>query len=307
VSRRRAATGLSGILLVDKPAGMTSHDVVDVVRRATGERRVGHAGTLDPLATGLLVVLVGPAARLAPWLTAAEKTYEALVAFGSETDTDDADGTITRTADVPETLSDPAVAERAVAALVGEHAQVPPAFSAIKVAGKTSHRVARAGGEVTLEPRSVSVFDARLLGVIEGPPLAWDVEVSVSKGTYVRAVARDLGRTLGTAAHLGELRRTRSGGLDVTDALTLERIEAAGPHITDLLSDPVAALGLPVVAIDTKSAALVSHGATLPRDVSEPPFAEHAVAVVHDGRLLAVYESEGAYLRPVTVLPGGVA
>ncbi|HSK47435.1 MAG TPA: tRNA pseudouridine(55) synthase TruB, partial [Coriobacteriia bacterium] len=130
MSARRGTSGLSGILLVDKPSGLTSHDVVNRVRRATGERRVGHAGTLDPMATGLLVVLVGPATRFAPYLTAAEKSYTARIAFGSETNTDDAEGTTTITAAVPGSVLDAETAAAAVAALVGTHDQVPPAFSA---------------------------------------------------------------------------------------------------------------------------------------------------------------------------------
>ena len=126
MSAKRGQTDLSGILLVDKPSGMTSHDVVDRVRRATGERRVGHAGTLDPMATGLLVVLVGPAARLAPYLTAAEKTYEARIVFGFETDTDDAEGQVTVTAPVPDEVADPFFAAGTVASLVGTHEQLPP-------------------------------------------------------------------------------------------------------------------------------------------------------------------------------------
>ena len=306
MSRRRVATGLSGVLPVDKPAGMTSHDVVNVVRRATGERRVGHAGTLDPLATGLLVLLVGPATRLAPWLTAAEKTYEARIVFGSETDTDDAEGREIRAAAVPPDLADPARARSVVEALVGTHVQVPPAFSAIKVGGRTAHRIARAGGEVALESRTIVVGTSRLLGVLAGPPVAWDLELSVSKGTYIRALARDLGRSLGSAAHLGALRRTRSGSLGIADAVTIEQVEYAGRDVSTLFANPVAALGLPLVAVDTHAAALVSHGASLPSGGESGTSTEGHVAIVHEGRLMAVYERESAYLRPVTVIPGGV-
>ena len=222
VSARRGATDLSGILAIDKPAGMTSHDVVDRVRRVTGERRVGHAGTLDPMATGLLVVLVGPATRLAPYLTAAEKTYDARIVFGAETDTDDAEGRVTATAPVPDEVGDPFFAAGTVASLVGTHEQVPPAFSAIKRGGVTAYEAARKGEALELEPRTIEVDRRRLLGVECVGEYAWDVEFAVSKGTYIRALARDLGRALDTAAHLGALRRTRSGTLALAQAHTLE-------------------------------------------------------------------------------------
>ena len=183
---RRGATGLSGILLVDKPEGMTSHDVVAIVRRATGEGRVGHAGTLDPAATGLLVVLVGPATRLEPYLSSATKSYEATIAFGAATDTDDADGVIVATSPVPENVRDPAYAQALLARFLGESEQVPPTYSAIKTAGKAAHRVARAGGEVVVQPRPIRVDEARLLGV-DPATESWRVSFTVSKGTYIRA------------------------------------------------------------------------------------------------------------------------
>ena len=177
---------------------MTSHDVVNRVRRITGERRVGHAGTLDPMATGVLVVLVGPATRLAPYLTSAEKTYEARIAFGAETDTDDAEGRVTLTAAVPDEVCDPFAAAAMVASLVGVHEQIPPAYSAIKRGGVVAYEAARKGEALELEPRTVEVASAELLGVQVDPP-AWDVAFAVSKGTYIRALARDLGRAVESA------------------------------------------------------------------------------------------------------------
>ncbi len=211
MSAKRGESGLAGILVVDKPEGLTSHDVVNRVRRALGEKRVGHAGTLDPMATGVLVVLVGPATRLAPYLTAAEKRYRAQIVFGSATDTDDAEGRTIRAAPVPDEAADPFFAAATVAALVGEHDQVPPAFSAIKVDGKTAYREARAGEALELEPRRISVLDARLVGVEVEPEVAWDVQFEVSKGTYIRALARDLGEAMCSAAHLGACGAPRLG------------------------------------------------------------------------------------------------
>jgi len=307
MSARRGQTDLSGVLLVDKPAGMTSHDVVDRVRRATGERRVGHAGTLDPLATGLLVVLVGPATRLAPYFTAAEKTYVARIVFGSETDTDDADGRVTITAPVPDEVADPSLAASTVAALVGLHEQTPPAYSAIKRGGVVAYHAARAGEALELEPRTIEVREARLLGVACEREIAWDVELAVSKGTYIRALARDLGRALNTAAHLGSLRRTRSGSTDVSGACSLSDMEATS-DADALFADPVASLGLSIVEIGDELALRVRHGAALGAEecTAVAPESGVSLAVVHDGVLLGVYAHSGTELKPQVIIPGGV-
>jgi tRNA pseudouridine55 synthase len=302
----RGTTDLSGILLIDKPQGMTSHDVVDAVRRISGERRVGHAGTLDPSATGLLVVLVGPATRLATYLTGADKKYYARIVFGRETNTDDAEGEITRTASVPPDFAEENIATVKVADLVGEDMQVPPAFSAIKKDGEASYKAAREGRSVEHEARPITISDAHLLGVEPGPPIAWNLSLTVSKGTYVRAIARDVGRDLGTAAHLGLLRRTRSGPLHIEDAVTLEEL-AAADELSALMWPAATALGLPVVPVDDSTAALIADGRSLN---AEGPLADLAegdhVAMCHEDRLLAVYEREGAAALPATVIPGGV-
>jgi tRNA pseudouridine55 synthase len=302
VSARRGATGLSGILAVDKPQGMTSHDVVNRVRRITGERRVGHAGTLDPMATGLLVVLIGPATRLAGYLTAAEKSYDARIIFGTETDTDDAEGRITVTSPVPDEICDPFAASAMVASLVGTHQQVPPAFSAIKRGGVTAYQAARRGEELELEARTIEVTAARLLGVEIDPP-AWDIAFGVSKGTYIRALARDLGRASDSAAHLGALTRTRSGTLSLSRAYTLAQLEAA-EDVSTLFTDPIAALGLPVIDATAEQADAVKDGrpfGTVAGCAQDTP-----VAVVTDGRLIAIYTVGDDIARPLAVIPGGV-
>ncbi|MBI5230765.1 MAG: tRNA pseudouridine(55) synthase TruB [Coriobacteriales bacterium] len=308
MSARRGASGLSGILAVDKPPSMTSHDVVDAVRRATGERRVGHAGTLDPMATGLLVVLVGPAARLAPYLTSESKGYDARIVFGFETDTDDSTGLRTITAEVPPHLADPSFAEKAVAAMVGTHEQVPPAYSAIKENGRKAYERARAGEDVELEPRIVDITAARLIDAEAGPPIAWDAALTVSKGTYVRAVARDIGRHLGTAAHLGALRRTHSGYLSLGNSRPLARIEEAGPdHVAGLFADPVVALGFPAVEVSENDSVRVANGTILDAAVhGVGGLSDGLVSIVRRDRLLAVYEKTDGRLRAVTVIPGGV-
>ncbi|MDR3687139.1 MAG: tRNA pseudouridine(55) synthase TruB [Coriobacteriia bacterium] len=299
MSARRGATDLSGILAIDKPGGITSHDVVNRVRRITGERRVGHAGTLDPMATGLLVVLVGPATRLSSYLTAAEKAYEARIVFGTETDTDDAEGRVTATAGVPDEIGDPFFATQTVASLVGTHQQIPPAYSAIKRGGVTAYEAARKGDALELDARTIEVTGARLLGVECLAEYAWDVEFEVSKGTYIRALARDLGRALDSAAHLGALRRTRSGAMDVAQAHALEQLESAA-DVRSLFVDPFAALGLPVVSVGDTLAARLATGATLADD------AEGMVAVAHDGVLVGVYAGSMGMLKPLSVIPGGV-
>jgi tRNA pseudouridine55 synthase len=304
---RRGGTDLSGILVIDKPSGMTSHDVVSAVRRATGERRVGHAGTLDPAATGVLVVLVGPATRLAPFLTAAQKTYDATVVFGTSTDTDDSEGATVEEASVPDLCTDIDFARSIVSGLVGESEQVPPAYSAIKREGRVSHRAARAGEKVDLEARSVDIVRAELTGLNVGPPPSWRMSLAVSKGTYIRAIARDLGESLGTAAHLGALRRTASGAATISEALTLEEV-ASAPDVRELFTDPVRLLGMNVVRVEDASADRIANGAA----IEMPPDTEFGdgdlLAVVHDDLLLAVYRAgaRGGRLTAEVVLPGGI-
>jgi tRNA pseudouridine55 synthase len=294
---------LVGILPVDKPAGMTSHDVIAVVRRVTGEGRVGHAGTLDPMATGLLVVLVGAYTRLAPYLTSASKTYEATIAFGTETATDDAEGAITREAPVPAEVSFDDRAHAILAALIGPSRQTPPAYSAIKVGGKTAYREARAGAALELEPRDIHVFAANLLE-IDADTHSWRVAFEVSKGTYVRALARDLGRAVGSAAHLTALRRTAAGALSLTEAHVLDDVVAAGAegHIDSLFADPIAVLGLPVLEAQA-GAGHFGAGMLLPEGSTFPE--QTAVAVTREDRLAGIYNVGHGRLEPAVVLPTG--
>jgi tRNA pseudouridine55 synthase len=305
VTRRRGATGLSGILPVDKPARMTSHDVVAAIRRVTGEGRVGHAGTLDPMATGLLVVLVGPCTRLAPYLSGATKTYEARIAFGTETDTDDADGAVVQIAPVPDAVLDTHHAQSSLDAIVGDSTQVPPAYSAIKVGGRTAHKAARSGEALALEPRPVTVMIAEL-HAIDPRAHTWDVVLRVSKGTYVRALARDIGRAESTAAHLAALRRTAAGLLRIDEAHSLQNVLDAAAHgaLPDLFADPVASLGLPTLEGDPSALGV---GAALPNPVTAPMPVGTRVAITLDGRLAAVYRAEADALVAEVVLAGAVA
>ncbi len=213
-----------GLLLVDKPAGVTSHDVVNVARRALGERRIGHAGTLDPFATGLLVLLVGRATRLLPYVSGDPKVYEGTVRFGAETDTDDLHGAVVRDALPPSE----ATVIAAIPQLTGMLDQMPPAYSAKRVNGQRAYALARAGEEVTLTPSRVRVDGWTLRAwrdPRDGAPAEADVEIVCGPGTYIRALARDLGRLTASAAHLSALRRTNSGAFGVDDAIALEVLQ----------------------------------------------------------------------------------
>jgi tRNA pseudouridine55 synthase len=239
---KRGATDLSGIIAIDKPAGMTSHDVVASLRRITGEGRIGHAGTLDPAATGLLLVCIGPAARLSDLIMAKEKTYSARVTFGFATDTDDEQGAVTQTAAIPPSVSDSEFAKATLDAFLGEQQQIPPHFSAIKKNGVKAYQVARKGEVPALEPRNIVVYELRLL---ETGKDYWDVEATVSKGTYIRSLARDIGEAVGSKAHLGSLRRTRSGNVSVEQAHSLAELETISKEgLSSLFLDPIKDLGI---------------------------------------------------------------
>lgn len=300
MSARREPSGLRGVLLVDKPAGMTSHDVVAHVRRAAGERRVGHAGTLDPSATGLLVVLVGPYTRLEPFLSAADKRYTATITFGAETDTDDADGAVTERRTVPDDVLDPGFATSALRSLVGARDRMPPAYSAIKIDGQAAHRVARAGGQPALSPRPMVVHEARLLGV-DPETCSWDVEFCVSKGTYIRSLARDLGRECGTCAHLSKLTRTASGPASLSRAHRLSEL-ADRESVRAAFVDPVEVAGLESVTAPPDA---VAHGRPF-RSPGLTTAENEPVAVLVDGELAAVYRS-GDPLTPLAVFPPATA
>ena len=208
---------VEGLLLVDKPAGMTSHDVVQHVRRIFGERSIGHLGTLDPFATGLLILLLGRATRLATFIDTEPKVYEATIKFGSETDTDDATGTVIRTASPP---AEPAV-RAAVESLTGSVSQVPPAYSAKSVDGTRAYDAARRGEPLQLAAVDITVHEWKLVRFADD---TLEAVITCSGGTYIRALARDLGRLTSSAAHLVALRRTRAGEYRVGDAATLTEL-----------------------------------------------------------------------------------
>jgi tRNA pseudouridine55 synthase len=245
---KRGSTNLSFVVGIDKPVGLTSHDVVNRCRRIFGEKRIGHTGTLDPMASGAMAVCVGPATKLSNYLTFHDKAYLARIVFGAATDTDDAEGAVVRTAEVPQGLSEYEHAQSVLAGLLGKQNQLPPAYSAIKVGGVKSYEAARKGAVIDLRPREIEVMKADLafIGRDEAGALFWDVRFEVSAGTYIRSLARDLGIANGTCAHLGALRRVRSGRLSVGECVSLESLEE-NPTIGRL--DPVRLLGARFVAV----------------------------------------------------------
>lgn len=300
-----------GVLLVDKPDGPTSHDVVASARRALGTRRVGHTGTLDPFATGLLLLCAGRATRLASLFHLLPKRYEATVVLGVETDTDDRTGAPGAVSEAWRRLSRGEV-EAALGDLTGELAQRPPAFSAKKVRGRRAHRVARDGGEPDLAPATVTVHRLELRGW--EPPRA-RVEAWVSTGTYIRALARDLGRALGCGAHLGELRRGAIGPFSVDGALPADALGDGDPRETGAWLAPARALAwLPRRCLDGEEERTVMHGAPLPEgDLRAPlrsgfpegPAPALPVALVAGDELVAVAERRDGTLQPRTVLRAG--
>ena len=293
----------SGVLIVDKPAGPTSHDVVDRVRRAFGERRVGHTGTLDPFATGVLPVCVGKATRLARFLAAGEKIYRATVRLGFATDTDDLTGAPLGPAVAVSV--EPDAVRQALLALTGEILQVPPAYSAKRVAGERLHERARRGAAVVPAPVRVTVHALELQD-LAGDRL--ELEARCSPGTYVRALARDLGEVLGVGAHLVALRRTRSGGFGLDGAVTWDELAAVSLQRLIPLSEVL--LELPAVLVDDAGLAALRHGRDLDRArvasgfPDEPP--ERLRVLDGSGRLVALavprgfgFRAPGLRLEPV--------
>lgn len=249
---------VSGVLVVDKPVGLTSHDVVQVIRRGTNIHRAGHTGTLDPRASGVLVVLIGPAVRLSEYVSASDKRYQATIHLGSTTDTFDAEGRITSSRPVEHITE--LQFEEALKQFIGEIQQVPPPYSAIKVQGRKAYEMAREGEEIELQPRTIQVYSLELL---EWNPPEAVIDVFCSSGTYVRSLANDLGAALGCGAHLVGLRRTKSGRFTLRDAVPLRRLQESF-HVGDwykFLIPAAEALGdWPMVELDGDQVELIRHG-----------------------------------------------
>ena len=299
---------ISGLLVVDKPVGPTSFDVVTRVKRLVRARKAGHTGTLDPLASGVLVVCLGEAVKLQQWLTDGDKAYEALVAFGTATTTEDAEGEVVARGD-PGPL-DAACIRAVLPRFIGLLEQVPPMFSAVRVGGRRLHEAARAGEVVERAPRQVRVdaFDLLELGEPAGGLRLARLAVRCGKGTYVRTLAADLGRALGVPAHLAGLRRTAAGSFGIADAVSLDQAERLGAAAPEAIAErvlPLAAAlrGWPTVPLTAGEARDLGHGKAL----LLPTVPEGLCGALDPhGGLLAVCEGRAGTLHPLRVLAPSV-
>lgn len=280
---------MDGVLVIDKPSGMTSHDVVDTLRRRLGTRKVGHGGTLDPDATGVLLIGIGRATRFLSYAQASPKRYEARIRFGLTTSTQDASGEVLGEREVK--LA-PADIEAALESFTGPIAQVPPMMSAVRVGGERLYDKARRGEEVERQAREVTIYELSLLGYEE--PHA-ELDVRCSGGTYIRTLAHDLGERLGCGAHLVSLRRTEAGGWKLADAVPLDE---AGEESVRPLVDVVQELKR--VELDEDLARLVSNGR--PLELIGGLEEDEPAALVHAGDLLAVYRRKDERLLPERVV-----
>jgi len=276
---------ISGVLVIDKPVGLTSHEVVQVVRKGSKIRRAGHTGTLDPRASGVLVVLVGPAVRLSEYVSASDKRYQAVIQLGETTDTYDADGRVIKSAPVDHITEEDF--ERVLQKFVGRIEQVPPPYSAVKVKGRKAYDMARQGEEVDLEPRVIEVYSLELL---EWDPPEAVIDVYCSSGTYVRSLAHDLGEALGVGAHLIGLRRTKSGRFTLRDAVPLRKLREAfeeGTWYQYLIPAAEALSDWPAVELDPDQVEEVRHGHRVPAEDNPGGMAR---GINEQGELVALME-----------------
>jgi len=289
-----------GLLPIDKPAGPTSHDVVDIARKAFGIRRIGHTGTLDPFATGLLILAVGWATRLSEYIVGLDKVYQGRIRLGIETDSSDLTGAVVGRSEGWRDLSREEI-ERALERQLGEIDQVPPAHSAKRVGGERAYDRVRRGEVVELDPVRVVIRRLELLEV-DLPELTFEVECS--SGTYVRSIARDLGRELGTGGHLTELRRTRIGSFDIGEAVSVSQLDDPEVVRGALISPLAAVAHLPEVEVSEADARALRHGARVPIDRSVYR-ADGPLAISEGGELIAIGEIEGNALRARKVFQSG--
>jgi len=290
------SSNVSGVLVVDKPVRLTSHDVVQIVRRGTGIRRAGHTGTLDPRASGVLVVLLGPAVRLSEFVSAEDKRYQATIHLGSSTDTYDAEGVV----DGPdkEININQAEFEELLKSFEGEIEQTPPAYSAVKVKGKKAYELARKGEKVELEPRLIQVHSLELL---EWALPDVVVDVHCSSGTYVRSLANDIGEQLGVGAHLTGLRRSKSGHFTLKDAVSMRQLRddfENGTWANSLIPSAEALGEWPTIELDEKQLKLVINGNRIPAEASMPDLIR---AISEQGELVAILKKDGEEWQPKKV------
>ncbi len=274
-----------GLILVDKPTGPTSHKVVSIVRKETGVRKVGHAGTLDPRASGVLVLCLGSATRLSEYLSTATKRYEAVIRFGASTKTYDAEGDVIRLTGTVPTEED---IQAVIPEFSGQIEQIPPPYSAIKIKGKKAYEMARAGEEFELDSRDVTIYK---MALIEYSPPDLVLEIECSAGTYIRSLAHDIGEQLGTGAHLANLRRTKSGHFTIEECVSLRKLELGFIDGTwdEYLRPAVDALpDFPRISIEGNNLEDVTFGRLIPADGSASGM---AIAIGPDGDLVAILEA----------------
>ena len=302
MSRRKKGNPVHGWVVLDKPLGMTSTQAVGAVRRLFDAQKAGHAGTFDPLATGILPIALGEATKTVPFAVDGEKAYRFTVRFGIETDTDDAEGKIVRTSEKLPTAQE---IDNILADFTGEISQVPPTFSAIKVEGNRAYDLARSGEEVVLEPRWIVVEDLRLIDMTEGAAV---LEAECGKGTYVRAIARDMGRALGSAAHVINLRRTRVGAFDEAVSVTLDALRAAaetGDMAAHLRPVEAALDDIPGLSVSAGDAVNLARGQAVLVRGRDAPVLNGAAYAHFKGRILALGELEKGAFRPTRVFNFG--
>jgi tRNA pseudouridine55 synthase len=276
---------ISGVLVVDKPVGLTSHEVVQIIRHGTNIRRAGHTGTLDPRASGVLIVLIGPAVRLSEYVSASDKRYQAIIRLGATTDTFDADGRFTSKGEDPQITEEQF--ETALKTFVGEIIQTPPPYSAVKVHGRPAYDMAREGEEVELEPRKIQVYSLELL---EWAPPEVVIDVYCSSGTYVRSLANDLGDKLGCGAYLTGLRRTKSGRFTLRDAVPLRKLREAfdaGDWYQYVIPAAEALSDWPALELNNDQVEAVRHGHRVPAETGKTGMAR---GISEAGELIALLE-----------------
>jgi tRNA pseudouridine55 synthase len=281
---------ISGVLVVDKPVGMTSHDIVQIIRAGTNIRRAGHTGTLDPRASGVLVVLLGPAVRLSEYVSASDKRYQAIIELGVATNTYDGDGEVTRRSAVDISIEE---FETTLKGFIGEIEQKPPAYSAIKLQGRKAYDMARNGEEVDIEPRMIKVYNLELL---EWDPPEAVVDVYCSSGTYVRSLAHDLGELLGCGANLIGLRRTKSGQFALRDAVALRKLQEAfttGDWYKYVIPAAEALGDWPSIELTNEQVDEVRHGHRITSELDIPE-GKLARAITQQGELVALMSYDDA-------------
>ncbi len=283
-----------GLIIVDKPVGPTSHKIVSIVRRGIGVKKVGHAGTLDPRASGVLVLCIGSATRLSEYLSVSSKRYQAVIRFGCSTQTYDSEGDMVR-------LTGTAPSEEDILAILpefrGEIEQIPPPYSAIKIKGQKAYELARSGQDVELEARKITIHHLELVGY-DPPDLALDIECTA--GTYIRSIAHDLGERLGTGAHLASLRRIKAGSFMIEDSTSMTELEegfTTGEWVNYIVPAKEALPDLPLIELDRNTLGEIMHGRKIPADEGAIGLAR---AIGPDGELVAILEvaDDGTHWHP---------